>query len=764
MRTRTLLLAALSILASALAATRAFAQTSADPVNLPTVTVTAPAPSPQVPPVSPQIDRFSLPQTVESVDVRRIEDTTNIVDVEDAIKYLPSLFVRKRNSGDTQPTFATRMWGINSSARNLVYVDDVPISALISNNNTTGAPRWGVVSPEQIRGVDMLYGPFAAEYPGNAMGGVLMITTRQPDRPEATLKQTEAFQTFGMYGTTGTYSTSNSAATFGDKVGRLSFFFSANREESFSQPVSFVTSTAIPGGTSGTYVGLNKQGGAANVVGAGGLLHTIMNTYTLKTSVDINDWLRASYSVSYWENNQVSTAQSYLTSANGTPTFAGVSGFASSTSNGQQQHLMNALSLRTDTRGNWDWEVVATRYDYLTDIQRSPAGVLAGTGTNFTTNGLFARMDGSGWATEDAKAIWRPSGPNGRHEVSFGGHHDKYVLSNPTFIAPNWQASPDNGNGLTSTYGAGKTETWALWLQEAWRITTDLKLTLGLRGESWKAYGGFNQAGAVSSGQPELASSNLSPKATLAWQIDPAWNTRVSFGQANRYPTVAELYQIVSTGTTFAIPNPDLMPETALSFEFAVERQDKYSRVRLSLFEEDTQNALIQQTLPINTVFVSTWQNVGLIRNRGVELVGELKDVLIPGLSLSNSVTFVDSRIVSNPGFQSPTGSVSTGQKVPYVPDWRDTVQAIWRPNDRVSLSGSARYQGKMYSTLDNSDVIPGVQGAFDPFFIVDVHARYRFMDAVAAEVGVDNLTDFKYFEFHPFPGRTFIASLKATF
>jgi iron complex outermembrane receptor protein len=32
---------------------------------------------------------------------------------------------------------------------------------------------------------------------------------------------------------------------------------------------------------------------------------------------------------------------------------------------------------------------------------------------------------------------------------------------------------------------------------------------------------------------------------------------------------------------------------------------------------------------------------------------------------------------------------------------------------------------------------------------------------AVAAELGVDNLTDSKYFLFHPFPGRTFMVGLK---
>ena len=97
----------------------------------------------------------------------------------------------------------------------------------------------------------------------------------------------------------------------------------------------------------------------------------------------------------------------------------------------------------------------------------------------------------------------------------------------------------------------------------------------------------------------------------------------------------------------------------------------------------------------------------------------------------------------------------------PYVPQWRGTAQAIYRPNDNLAFSASARWQGKMYSTLDNSDYVNGVQGSFDPFFVLDAHVRYEMAKSVAAEFGVDNLTDSKYFLFHPFPGRTFIASLK---
>jgi len=152
----------------------------------------------------------------------------------------------------------------------------------------------------------------------------------------------------------------------------------------------------------------------------------------------------------------------------------------------------------------------------------------------------------------------------------------------------------------------------------------------------------------------------------------------------------------------------------------------------------------------------------GLIGSRVGTMDGiRYMDFIVPGLSLSNSLTYVDSKIISNPGFQSATGTTSQGMWVPYVPQWRDTVQAVYRPNENLSFAASARYQGKMYSTLDNSDYVQGVQGSFDPFFVLDAHVRCQVGKAVSAEFGVDNLTDSKYFLFHPFPGRTFIAGLK---
>ncbi|HET6306748.1 MAG TPA: TonB-dependent receptor [Rhodopila sp.] len=735
-------------------------------VTLPPVTVSATPAAPTLEmnlPVSPQIQRYAPPATTESVSSQQAGETINVIDTEDAVKYLPSIFLRKRNNGDNQATLETRTWGVNSSARSLVYADDVLISALIANNNTIGAPRWGMVPPEEIKGIDFLYGPFSAAYPGNSEGGVMLITTQMPDQLTATAKQTESFQTFDMYKTHNTYPTSESSATMGDKVGRLTFFLSADHEDSFSQPLYFVTNGTIPAGTSGAIPALSKTGTPANVVGAGGLQRSLMNTLTGKVAVDLTDWLRATYTVGYWDNDTHAEADTYLTDSHGNPTFAGVSGFASDTYIWQERHLMNALSIRSDTHGDWDFDAAFTRYDYLQDLLSNPAATPA-SGTTFAPKGLIANMGGTGWSTQDVKGIWRPTGPDGAHEVSFGFHRDEYVLEDPTYNAPDWQVLTPNGNGTLYSDSAGKTETYALWLQDAWKFYPGFKVTLGGRIEQWQAFDGYNLLNGVGVSQPTIHAQDFSPKASLAWQFAPLWTATTSFGQASRFPTVSELYQEVAAGPIEYIPNPNLSPERDTDYEIAIERKTVDTRVRLSLFEENTRDALIQQTNFVNNAYVTTWQNVGATRNRGFELVTEERDWLIPGLELSNSVTYVNSLIVSDPSFASAAGTTATGKRVPYVPDWRDTLQATYRPTDQLAMTLAARYSGKMYSTLDNTDTVNHVMGSFDSFFVVDTHVHYQVSNYLTADAGIDNLFNETYFEYHPFPGRTYIASLKLKF
>src|SRR3954452_11818706 len=140
-------------------------------------------PAPTIVVVGTREAAHKTPNTRVSADAARPRETTNVRNTEDALRYFPSLFVRKRHIGDTQAPLATRTSGVGASARSLIYVDGVLLSALIGNNNNFASPRWGMVSPEEISRVDVVYGPYEAAYPGNSIGAVVNFTPRMPDRP-----------------------------------------------------------------------------------------------------------------------------------------------------------------------------------------------------------------------------------------------------------------------------------------------------------------------------------------------------------------------------------------------------------------------------------------------------------------------------------------------------------------------------------------------------------------------------------------------------
>jgi iron complex outermembrane receptor protein len=375
-------------------------------------------------------------------------------------------------------------------------------------------------------------------------------------------------------------------------------------------------------------------------------------------------------------------------------------------------------------------------------------------------------MSGTGWSTVDLKGTWRPQGAQGANLVSFGAHYDQFRLDSPTFNAADWTSS---NSGSIFSNSLGRTETTAIWAQDVWRIAPSLAATLGARYEWWRAYDGFNfstgsNGAGVSVTQPGVDKSGISPKASLNWTLTDAWSVTGSVGRALRFPTVGELYQTVQTGSTFLQANPFLKPEDVWSGELALVRETNSGRLRLSVFDEYVYDALISQTASIAgfATPVSFTQNVGKTREMGVELAGQQDDVGIKGLSLSGNLTYTNSKILSDDGFRAATpGDTAVGKRVPYIPTWRATLEATYRPDARWAYTLAARYSSRLYATVDNSDVNPATYMGFQSFFVMDARVHYQFDHHWGGALGVDNLNNRKYFLFHPFPQRTFYAELK---
>ena len=160
-----------------------------------------------------------IPTTIEGITREEIETRINATDSEDALKYLPSLLVRKRYIGDyNHAILSTRASGTGNSARSAVYADGILLSNFLGNgiaNGSNYAPRWGLVTPEEIERVDVMYGPFSAAYPGNSAGAVVDYVTRMPDKLEAHVAAGYSSQPNELYGTNDTFNTWHSSTSTG---------------------------------------------------------------------------------------------------------------------------------------------------------------------------------------------------------------------------------------------------------------------------------------------------------------------------------------------------------------------------------------------------------------------------------------------------------------------------------------------------------------------------------------------------------------------
>ena len=734
---------------------------------------TAPDPQPEIAAEDGSIEVVGVrssntPNTHVGISSERMRETIAVRNTEDSLRYMPSLFVRKRHIGDTQAPVATRTTGVGASARSLIYADGVLLSALIGNNNTFASPKWGMVSPEEIERVDVLYGPYAASYPGNAIGTVVNIKTRMPSELQASATAAGSWHRFSQYATKGTYPAYQLAGTIGNRFGNVGVFLSANHVDSKSQPLAYVT-VLRPSGTSasgtpvtGAFPDLNRLAQPIYVIGAGGFEHQKQDNFKVKVGIDITPDLSLIWRTGLFLNNTRGDAETYIANSSGVPVYSGTvniegrsisipaSLFSNQVYRTKQRHWMHAATL-AQSGENYSFALLGSLFDFAKDDQRIPSVALPAASSGGA--GSIVRMGGTGWKTLDLNGSTEalPS-----HDISAGVHWDRFTLRNRRYSTADW-LSGDAGPLVQEA--RGHTRTIGVFLQDQWAIADNLQLTLGARYEWWRAFGGLNFSATppLNVAQPARSAEALSPKASVRWVPADKWTLTLSAGRAVRFPTVSELYQAVATGATITVPNPDLRPEKDTSEELAIERQLPEGRIRLSLFHEEIKGALVSQSAPLvpgSTTLFNYVQNIGKTRTNGMELVVEKRN-LLPRFDVTGSFTLLDPKVVSNPVLPA-----SEGKLIPQVPRRRATMVLTWRPSDQISLTGAARYSSRLFATIDNSDTVGHTYQGFEGYVVGDVRAVYKVTPKIDLSVGVENVFDKRYFLFHPFPGRTFTAEL----
>jgi iron complex outermembrane receptor protein len=728
-----------------------------------------------------------IPATMEGITREQIAQTINASDSEDALKYFPSLLVRKRYIGDyNHAILSSRASGTGNSARSAVYADGILLSNYLGNGvgGLSFPPRWSMVTPEEIERVDVMYGPFSAAYPGNSVGAVVVFTTRMPKAFEVHAKVGYTSQPFSLYGTDATYRAWQTSASVGNRSGDFAWTLGFNHTDSHGQPLTFATKllSSASSGTGGTPVtGAVRDANNANnpwyVIGTGTEYRTQQDHFKARLAYDITPTVRANYVLGVWQNTSDNDPVSYLRNAAGQSVYSGPVNI-----NGQQFaltgtdfaatrekliHVMHGLTVKSHTQGVWDWEANASLYDYRRDDKRQNA--TGNPNSNPLPNalsggaGTIADGSGTGWNNLTLKGTWRPDGMQGEHIVDFGVQQDSYKLQYLTSNIPgNWL---EDGAGAPVSNVAGKTRLQSVYVQDAWALAPSWKTVLGLRAEQWRAYDGQTVFSAPATSLPYSSRRErfLSPKAALSFQAASDLVLKASTGRAVRMPTVSELYGATSAASsTLAnfVNDPNLKPERSWTSELTAERDLGNGLLRLTAFTEDTHDAIYSQVTVEPAGPVTRVQNIGRIKTTGLELVYSGGDVLMKGLDLNTSLTYADSVIKENAGFVVKPGD-TIGKRQPNIPKWRATALVSYRFDERWSAAFGARYSGAQYRTLNNADVNGFTYMGVSKYFTTDIRVRYQINRQWSAAVGIDNLNNYQYWNFHPYPQRSYSAELK---
>lgn len=704
----------------------------------------------------------NLPASTFSI-TKEETNNQNMVNMQNALDYAPNMVVRKLKMSDRSGGIATRNSGVGQPMRTLVYADGMLLNNFGGNSHDVA--RWNTVTPEEVARYDILYGPFSAIYPGNSIGTTVAITTRTPQKLEFSGRLLGYNYTQSNFGIKQKFAGHTENIYLGNRWGdfaasiALENTYANTHGTGYSYLVSPATSSGAAVPVTGAVADTDTAGKPRFIAGTSGMEDSRLQVAKIKLYYDFTPTLTGDLIYNRVFNSTTSNAKTMLRDASGNPVWGGKvnyngkiydvgdKGTGMTPREGEEDHQQIGLRLRTRNKQGWNYSVQASDFRMLKSSGWNSAshfGLANKAGTE--TDGK-----GTGWNTFEVQATYTPSQELG-HALSFGYHQNNYTFKNKTWNLTQWR-------GSRSTLGSsneGKTTVQALYAQDSWRFKPGWTLTAGLRAERFEAKDGAETSGSITKFYPKRTLNGLSPKLSLAHEINDQWTVRASYGRGVRFPTAPDLFKGVKVGSELVQPNPNLKAEVSDSKELSVIHETGAMNFRASLYEDDIKDAIWnQQAINAGGTKTSFPTNVDRVRVRGLELAYTQKDLLTPGFDLTGNLTFLNSRVMKNQIDPTVVGNQWVG-----LPKFRANVLASYRRGDWQGSLG-VRHEGQRPRSLGNKEVNHDTYGGSNAYTVADARLSWNFNKWGSMAFGVNNLTDTKYYEFHPYAGRTFFAELK---
>lgn len=718
-----------------------------------------------------------------------VSPTTNItaedlaqvsfVTTEDAIAHAPSVIVRRRFIGDPNGVIGIRGSNMFQGTRSMVFADGMPLHYHLQTR-FSGSPRWSLVSPSEVEQVNVIYGPFSAEYSGNAMGGVIDIKTKTPEKQRITIEGTFFSQEYDLLNTNERFNGGKVFVSYEDKIGDLTIFTSYNRLQNESQPQTQYRASSqesIDGETvSGGILGVDERGREVVYYGDSGPEEAQTELYKLKLGYDFGEiQLRGSLA---YENRsrEVKQHNNFLTDINSQVVWQGDANteghsFSVRNSNFQQRDQeRDSLLLGIGISGlitntDWVYDSFYSHFDILDDEEirtgRNPEDPTFES-ANESFRGRLTEYDDTGWQIFDVKFGTDNLFNDSQQRLSVGLHLDRYELNiiadDYNAIAEQKDADELDGNlGTGRADSGGEAQTFAAFLQYGYALSTKWDLALGLRYDDWTTKNGYAGENLLA----KRSEDGWSPKLSLGYFPSDSVSWRYSIARAIRFPIVEELYRndsAVGGGSTF-IADPNLNPEDGIFHNLSFNKVFQHSDISVNVFYDIVDDVIFNQSTSTDQGSITTSLPTEEVTTKGIEFSYSYKNIAESRLSLRYNLSYIDTEITKN-----TLNPDVIGNEFPRMPKWRSNLVASYMINTSVDANINLRYASNSYGRLDNLDTGHNVFGAQDEFLLLGTKVNWQVDNQTRLSVGIDNITSEEVYVFHPWPQRTFYLEGKYVF
>lgn len=692
-------------------------------------------------------------------------------DIDQALKYVPGLYA-KRSKGLMESMAGTQMRGFAKPEQVLVLLDGQPM-----NNGYVGRVQYNDVSVADLNKVEVIKGPFSSLYGGSAVGGVVSLTTAEPDSAKVTLKT-------GY----GSYDSWNMFGAYQDRINdKFAFKISFTEKYSGGYETDDLVITAkedtskAPKGTvvTGWEKTKSSKGADSYKIGDKGRNGAESRNASAKLFFSPNEMHKISLGTTYsnyhyFRDNGIS----YLKDVQGKTIDTGAVLFSDGgktykatlkqsgyiNGDGGSSSLFTTLGYKGILSDHLTLQFTGGLSNQFENwyITPSSSATFAGGEGKFTET---PNMRGNA----DLNLLITDLIPKNELLVGFAG--EGAVASTRDSAMLNWTTL--NSMDSVQFKCKGKTGSGAFYLQDKFEIIDKELLSLdlhsGVRADYWKTFDGYydDKVAKKRVEFDEYSETAISPRFALVSNFKTDENlfgttVRASWGKAFSAPTSYDLYRtwVSSTGVVYE-SNPELKPEYVSAWEAGADFN--FLQKKIALGATYYNNTIENMVFNKNKTTDATGKVTSIIKSNAGE--GETKGVEtsfavtpIKDLKLFATYTWTDAKLTK---YEQDT--LQEGKYLVNVPN--DVaglgVDYSWK---MIDAGMGWRYVSKRYRDAMNADTVSGVYGSADEYQVVDARIAVRPTSKLTLSVSADNLFDKKYYDYYLCPGRTISGDIKVEF